>query len=156
MGIDDIELSPDLLTSLYAHSLVGTRESFLGNNQRHITFLCEQPDLEFLPEDQLLLIGKMLSACKYSMDDVVLINTASSSISLDELKSRFQPKTIFLWGVSSEIPGIAKPLEDFTIIVNADISVIRVPSPNLMTENDAQAQSLKQKLWVCLKKLFNL
>ncbi len=156
MGIDDIELSPDLLTSLYANSLVGIRESFLGNNQRHITFLCEQQVPEFLPEDQLLLISKMLSACKYSMDDIVLINLTRSSVSLDELKTEFQPKIIFLWGVSSEIPGITQPLKDFTIEVVGDISVIRVSTPTLLTGNDVAAQSLKQQLWACLKKLFNL
>jgi hypothetical protein len=156
MGIDHILLSPELLASLYPHSLVADAEPFLGRNLSHISFLCENPDKDFLPEEQLVFLHKMLSACKYSMDDIVLINIARSSVSLDGLKKQFQPDIIFLWGVSPESIGITTRIQEFSVFPVDGISIIRVPTPNLMTGIDPAAQALKQQLWTCLKKLFSL
>jgi hypothetical protein len=156
MGIDQIQLTSELLKSLYPETLVGTMEPFWGGNGRFISFLCYYPDQDFLPEEQFIFLHKMLSACKLSMDDIVLINTGRLSFTFDELRKQCQPVIIFLWGIRPDSLGLNTDLPDFTISTIDGISVVQIPSPDVMIGTDNSGHDLKQQLWACLKKLFNL
>jgi hypothetical protein len=156
MGIDQIRLSSELIQSLYPETLVDGPTFFLGKNLKQICFLVHCAEFDFLPEDQIVFLGKILPACKLSMDDIIVINTARLTLTFDELRNQFQPVIIILWGIRQDILGVSPDLPDFTISKMDGISVVRVPSPELMTENDLSGHNLKQQLWMCLKKLFNL
>jgi hypothetical protein len=156
MGIDQIRLSPELIKSLYPEILVGETAFFLGKNLKRISFLVYSSEFDFLPEDQFVFLHKMLSACKLSLDDITVINTARVSLTPDDLRQRWQPTTIFLWGVRPDSLNLGTDLPDFAISTNDGISVIRIPTPDILIGNDAAGQDLKKRLWTCLKKLFTL
>ncbi len=156
MGIDQIRLSEELIKSLYPETLVGGTAFFLGKNHKRISFLVYCHEFEFLPEDQIVFLHKMLSACKLSLDDITVINTARVSLTLDDLRQRWQPTTIFLWGIRPDSLNPGTDLPDFTISTIDGISIIQVPTPDILIGNDATGQDLKQRLWTCLKKLFIL
>lgn len=155
MGIDQILLTSELLRFLYPETLVDGMKAYWGENQRNISFLCHCPDQDFLPEEQFIFLHKILSACKLTPDDIVLFNTARESLSFRELKKQWQPAILFLWGVSADFLSL-NPLADFAISSVEGISVVQVPSPDLMIGTDAYGHELKQKLWASLKKLFTL
>jgi hypothetical protein len=156
MGIDQIRLSAELIKSLYPETLVGGTAFFLGKNLKRISFLVYCHEFEFLPEDQIVFLHKMLSACKLSLDDIAVINTAHVPLTLDDLRQQLQPVTIFLWGVRPDALSLDTDLPDFTISTIDGISVIQVPTPDLLIGNNSAGQDLKQRLWTCLKKLFIL
>ena len=108
MGINHIRLSSELIAALYPESLVegNTPEPakenvriskpvadkspayhFLGENNRSICFLANYPEGDFLPDDQLEFLKKMLAACKLSLNDIALLNIARSAFNLADLKS---------------------------------------------------------------------
>ncbi len=85
MGINDLQLSDEMIAALYPETLVGkdvrprqkksgetsitsakllTRYPFLGKNLRSICFLVSYPDDEFIPGEQLIFLLKILQACK--------------------------------------------------------------------------------------------
>jgi hypothetical protein len=156
MGIDHLQLSPVLIAALYPETLVAGNDPFLGKNLRSVGFLVHHPDLDYLPEEQFIFLGKMLTACKYHLDDIALVNTARLNLSFDELKKLLTPQIIFLWGIPPGSVGLSSELHDFSVTLIDGISVVPVPSPGLMSGNDPAGQELKQRLWVCLKKLFTL
>jgi hypothetical protein len=156
MGIDNLQLSPALIAALYPETLVVGNDIFLGKNLRSVGFLVHQPELDFLPEEQLIFLRKMLSACKYSLDDIALVNTARINLSFDDLKTLLQPRIIFLWGIPPASIGLSAELQNFNISLVDGISVVPVPSPGLMSSDDPAGHELKQRLWACLKKLFTL
>jgi hypothetical protein len=173
MGIDHLELSSELIAALYPETLVigndpqavkktGKNPSavgkypFLGRNLRSICFLVNYPHVEFIPEEQLAFLLKILTACKCSLDDIALINTANSPVQLDELKSWFGPKMIFLWGAIPALTGLTRELQDMTVSLQDGISVVLVSQVNTMTSDSKEGLELKQRLWTCLKNLFNL
>ena len=90
------------------------------------------------------------------MDDIVLINTGRLSFTFDELRKQCQPVIIFLWGIRPDSLGLNTDLPDFTISTIDGISVVQIPSPDVMIGTDNSGHDLKQQLWACLKKLFNL
>jgi hypothetical protein len=156
MGIDQIRLSAELIKTLYPETLVGGNAFFLGKNLKRIIFLVYCPEFDFLPEGQIVFLNKLLSACKLSLDDIAVINTAHIPITLDDLRQQLQPTTIFLWGVRPGLLSLSTDLPDFAISTIDGISVIQVPTPDILIGNDSAGQDLKQRLWTCLKKLFSL
>jgi hypothetical protein len=157
MGINDLRLSPELMAALYPETLVESNMlPFLGKNLRSICFIVDCPEQDFLPEDQLMFLRKILSACKCSLDDIALVNAGRLLLHLDDLKKQLQPRILFLWGIRPESIGLEPDLPEFTISTVDDISVIPVLSPGLMSADSPEGVALKQRLWTCLKKLFNL
>ena len=98
----------------------------------------------------------MLVACKLSFNDIALLNIAHLAFDLAELRLQLHPQIIFLWGITPASVGLKSGLPDFNISMVDGISVIPVLSPDVMSENRPEATELKQRLWICLKKLFTL
>ncbi len=183
MGINQINLSPEVISSLYPESLVpvgnkavtpmgnGGRETakkpgkspekkpefeFLGGNLRNICFLVESSADAFLSASQQLFLEKILLACKCTMADIAIVNLAKNSVRLADLRSQLNPSILYLWGVTTKQAGIKEELPDFTICLIDGMSVIAVSSTELMAGTTAEGTELKKRLWATLKKLFNL
>jgi hypothetical protein len=177
MGINHLQLSPELIAALYPETLVAGNDPvtvkktirtakpvpeppaaypFLGKNIRSICFLAHYPEGEFLPEVQLDFLQKILAVCKYSLDDIALVNTAHQPFDLAALRVQFQPRIIFLWGILPASVGLKPGMPDFSISLLDGISVIPVLRPALMSGDSPEGKEFKQRLWICLKKLFAL
>ena len=175
MGINDLRLTSELIATLYPECLIQENEPvilkenvsrlkpvaetaypFLGENNRSICFLANYPGEDFLPADQLLFLQKILAACKYNLNDIALVNIARIPFDLADLRIRFSPRIIFLWGVAPEHVGLISGLADFNITLVDGISVIPISDPHIMSGVSPEGTELKQRLWACLKKIFNL
>lgn len=177
MGINDLTLSPALVASLYPETLIATEElsgdldlaqkgltrdsektvyPFLGKNQPPFCFLVSYPDHEFIPEPQLTFLQKILTACKYSLDDIAIINTGRRQVEINTLIKQFDPRIIFLWGTGLDVTGINQELPDMAITTWQNISIVPVEKTGMMLKNNPEGIALKRDLWICLKKLFNL
>ena len=177
MGIDDIQLSPELIAALYPETLVSVNDlvaagiivktalpekspvtlyPYLGKNLRSIIFLVDYPDQEFIPENQLAFLRKILAACKCSLDDIALVNTSTCQVQLNELITQLHPRFIFLWGVVPAMTTRFQGLQDLTVSDIDGISIVPVLKANIMNTDNEKGPELKQQLWACLKKLFNL
>src|SRR5690349_3087341 len=49
--------------------------SYLGNNEKKVLILVSNPGVDYLPEDDMIFLKGMLSACKLSIQDVAIFNT---------------------------------------------------------------------------------
>jgi hypothetical protein len=177
MGINHLRLTSELIAALYPESLVAGTEPapvkenvripkpvavktaaypFMGENNHSICFLANYPEEDFLPAEQLVFLKKMLTACKLGLNDIALLNIAHIKIDLAELRAQLHPRTIFLWGIPPVSVGLKSGLPDFNISVFDGVSVIPVLSPDLMSGNRPEGTEFKQRLWICLKKLFTL
>jgi hypothetical protein len=176
MGIDHLQLSPELIAALYPETLVaGTMGStvkkavktsppallpayhFLGKNLRSVCFLVNYPDHPFLPDDKLVFITKMLTACKYNLEDISLINISKQQVEIAELRIQLNPQIIFLWGVLPSQIGIAqKGYPDLTVSAFDNISLLPVQHADLISGDSTEGLEMKKILWSALKKLFKL
>jgi hypothetical protein len=177
MGINHLQLSAELIAALYPESLVKSLHPdtgkipsnpllqvqtekrdypFLGKNLGSICFLVSSPEDEFIPNEQLLFLKKILVACRCSLDDIALINAKRHPINLETLKEQFHPGILFLWGVTPSSIGIEKDLPDMSITTTENIRVIPVLQADRMSMDNSEGVELKRTLWITLKKLFNL
>jgi|SRR5450631_901653 len=178
MGINDLQLSPELIAALYPETLVTAgdpvpisapvkaRESFpakrppytfLGKNRRALCILVSSSEEEFMPEEQMAFLQKIMAACKYSLDDIAVINTYGQSLDMESLKNQFSPHVIFLWGSPlPDIPGFPNTLTDMSVTTWENMIVLPVAQAGLMSSDNPEGLALKRVLWSSLKKIFNL
>lgn len=125
----------------------------LGNNQKNILVVVNNPGIAFLPDDELSFMTGVLGACKLSLADVAIVNFHNlTDVSYKELLHHFGSRIVLLFNVEPDTFGLPMNFPPYQIQPFAGNSFLYAPSLKDL-ENDRVEKS---KLWVCLKRLFNL
>ncbi len=73
---------------------------FMGNNKRHILLLVRDPSAVFLDEKTFQFLISIMDACKLSMEDVALVNTAHTGTrSLTDIAGELGSQIILFFGI---------------------------------------------------------
>lgn len=73
---------------------------FMGNNKRHILLLVRDPSAVFLDEKTFQFLISIMDACKLSMEDVALVNTAHTGARLiTGIAEELDSQIILLFGI---------------------------------------------------------
>lgn len=179
MDLNHIELSAEVVSGLYPDSLVelnnapaakpvaappaeagpartdkpATAWKSLGDNQRNILLIVNNEDVVFLPDNELTFLTGILGACKLTMADVAIINLHNNpEIVYKELITHFKAKVVLLFDVEPATFGLPMNFPQYQIQPFSGSSFLYSPSLKEL-ENDRVEKS---KLWVCLKRMFNL
>jgi len=173
MNINDIQLTPQLVADLYRSSLVEMSENpvepivaeikeetatgpgwkSLGNNKKNILIIAQYSDSTHLPDKELDFLTTMLGACKLGLDDVAIVNLNNHPGSLyKELTGHFKSKIVFLFDVEPASFGLPMNFPHYQLQAFANATFLYSPSLTELETDKLQ----KSKLWVCLKRLFNL
>ena len=173
MNINDIQLPAKLVADLYRSSLVetdgnhpsdpstekmeetgsGTEWKWLGDNRRNILVIVQQTDAVHLPDKELDFLTAMLSACKLGLADVAIVNRNNHpQASYKELAGFFKSKIVLLFDVEPAAFGLPINFPHYQLQAFANATFLFSPSLSELENDKLQ----KSKLWVCLKRLFNL
>lgn len=175
MDINNIELPGTMVVDLYQSTLVDGTEAkekvavaplatssiaeekstfkSLGNNQRNVLIIVKSNEAVYLPDNELAFLTGILGACKLSLADVAIVNlTNYSDASYKELTTFFKSKIALLFDVEPSQFGLPMSFPHYQLQPFANNSFLYSPSLKDL-ENDKVEKS---KLWVCLKRLFNL
>jgi hypothetical protein len=173
MDLNSISLSGTVLAELYGNTLVeqgvytpnaeepkpvkeeakSTGWKSLGDNKKNILVLVNYSGVEYLPEQQLNFLNGMLGACKLELSDIALINIGDHhSASYKEIMLQFKSRIILLFDIAPTSIGLPLDFPHFQIQPFSGNSFLYSPSLDEL-END---KMLKSKIWVCLRRLFNI
>jgi hypothetical protein len=180
MDLNDIKLPASVVANLYTHSLVDTGETapvqhkpepvtattvqppadttaktwkWLGENNRNILVAVQYDDVVHLPDAQLQFLANMLSACKLSLADVAIVNVkAQPQGQYKEIITQFKSKVALLFDIEPSAFGMPMNFPYFQIQPFDSCSFLYSPSLEELEADKLQ----KSKLWVALKRLFNL
>ncbi len=179
MNINNIELPVALVADIYQNFLINTKDETvsisapappseagpartdkpetawksLGNNQKNILVIVNNDEVVFLPDNELTFLTGILGACKLTLADVAIVNLATTpAIVYKELIAHFKSKIVLLFDVEPAAFGLPMSFPQYQIQPFAGNSFLFSPSLKNL-ENDKVEKS---KLWVCLKRLFNL
>lgn len=163
MSIDNIQLSKTARRILFTKTLVETIEAgtsgdesseitinCLGGNEKNILFLVKDPQNKFLADEQMNLLSNLITACKLTMADIVLVNTAQTPANYQQLSNHFQSKKILIFGIDTAELELPFSIPHFQIQTFNQQLYMTAPSLNQFLTN----KDLKKKLWLCLQKLF--
>lgn len=160
MSINTIQLKTSMLADLYRNSLVESTTSmpeskqlnYLGNNKQNILIFVLHENLAFLPDKELEFLTNVLSACKLSIADIGIINAHNAE--QDEIQNiiNSEATNILLFGVEPLSIGLPINFPFYQLQKFAGKTYLAAPGLNYLQED----KTAKQKLWTCLKSLFQL
>ena len=126
---------------------------YLGNNKKNILVIVNNNEVVHLPDIELTFLTGVLGACKLSLADVVIVNFSNyPESSYKELTSFFKSKIVLLFAIEPAAFGLPMTFPHYQIQAFAGNSFLYSPSLKELENDKVQ----KSKLWVCLKRLFNL
>jgi hypothetical protein len=179
MDLNNINLPSSVIADLYASSLIDTGEiaakapqpvvsveqpviaaqqpatkglKFLGDNKKNILVVVNSDQAVHLPDEELELLTNMLSACKLSLADVAIVNIHQQPVSYKELLAALKGRSALLFDIEPSAFGLPMSFPHFQIQPFASCSFLY--SPSLKELGDDRV--LKSKLWVSLRRLFNI
>jgi hypothetical protein len=176
MDLNHIEFPAALIANLYHSSLIedetGLKKTIpkekvfpadeitgstpwksLGNNQKNILIVLKSNEAVHLTDKDLAFLTDILGACKLGLADVSIVNLKNHpDASYKEITSFFKSKIVFLFDVEPASFGLPMSFPLYQIQSFAGSSFLFSPSLGKL-ENDKVEKS---KLWVSLKRLFNL
>ncbi|HTI58870.1 hypothetical protein [Mucilaginibacter sp.] len=83
--------------------------NYLGSNKKNFLILVNYPDREFIQDDHLVALEKVLSGIKHTRDDVAILNLAKNdSVNYEQIAAFFKPQTIVILGK----PALPKGMGD--------------------------------------------
>ena len=181
MSLNDLHLSPAVLSRLYPATLINTAKTdivqadsiakdlpktkiesekqtkpawkFLGDNQQKILIVVNYKDAVHLPDEELSFLTNMLAACKLSLGDVAIVNRHNyEGIFCKEILTHFQSKIVFLFGVEPAEFGLPVSFPYFQVQSVAKCTFLYTPA---LEERHTEVL-LKSKLWVSLRSIFGI
>lgn len=178
MGINNIELQAVVIEELYHSSLfeestislmkkvvpsIVTKKiestdnskewKSLGNNSKQILILVKNEVAVHLPDSELSFLTGILSACKLSLADVAIVNANNyPEAKYKELTSFFSSKIVLLFDIEPSTFGLPMSFPYYQIQSFTGNSYLYSPSLQSLENNKVE----KSRLWVSLKRLFNL
>jgi len=179
MGLNDLQLSPNVLSALYPSSLINLDSDivqqpksakplpektvepmpsepnlkYLGNNQNNILVVVSYNEAVHLPDEELNFLTNMLTACKLNLGDVVIINKNNlKEESYKDLLARFKSRIVFLFGVEPFAFGLPVSFPHYQVQTVTNCTFLYTPS----LEEQRTDPLLKSKLWVSLRNIFGI
>jgi hypothetical protein len=172
--INHINLPAFLIAELYRSSLISKEETtenqpvteinegkhakltdfkWLGENRKNVLVMVYYEDAVHIPDPDLVFLTGILGACKLNLADVAIVNLNNHpDVSYKELLTFFKSRIVLLFGIEPSLFGLPMRFPHFQIQPFDGSSFLFSPSCKQL-END---KILKSKLWVSLKRLFNL
>ena len=166
MGLDNIQLTAGLYSSMFKNYLVDLRKNdeakpakskpvldFLGGNKQSIVFMAKDRQNKFLADDQMKFLNDLLTACNLNMADIAFVNLYGiKGLTYHKLNKEINPKKILLFGINAK--ELDLPFEIPFFQVQNFHEQVYVICPGL--EKIQSNKELKKQLWTCLQKIFNL
>jgi hypothetical protein len=172
MSLNSIKFEPTEIASLYKNSLVevnatqqllpqsdsntesvATGLKYLGENKKKTLVIVRNAIAVHIPDKQLSFLTKLLAACSLTLADVAVLNFQNhNSSEFNEILNFFKPKVVLLFDVEPGEFGLPMIFPQFQVQGHKDAVFVSSPSLEVIEPD----KSLKGKLWVCLKKIFNL
>jgi hypothetical protein len=126
---------------------------FLGENKKKTLIVVNYGDAVHIPDKQLSFLTKLLGACNLSLADVAILNFHNyNAADFDQILNHFKPKVVLLFDTEPGEFGMPMLFPQFQVQGYKDAVFVSSPSLEIIEPD----KTLKGKLWVCLKKIFNL
>ena len=177
MALNNIQLNATLLKEMYGASLVEVKETtdkktlpnaaipamektsslkewrMLGRQKKNILIVVRYPDNEYMPDDQLNFLVSVLGACRLSLDDVGIVNSSNApSAFYKAMMEKFASTTTLLFGLTPQEFEMPVNFPEFQVQNFNNCTFLHAP----VLERLETDKILKSKLWVSLRKIFNL
>lgn len=125
----------------------------LGQNRKNILVIVKNEPAGLPGENDLVFLTGILQACKLELDDTVVISLQDyASVGYKIILNQFNSKQVILFGASAADLDLPVLFPDFQVQTVAKTQFLSAPALAAISAD----KLLKSKLWVCLRRLFNV
>ena len=129
---------------------------FLGEHQKKILVLVQDPDAVHLNERAFDLLTSILNACKLTIADIALINLANKNFSLHQILIQVPSEFVLVFDILPTQLKIKLPTKLYTPILLGETQLLFSNNLSQMQGIDQASKIEKTKLWTALKLIFKL
>lgn len=129
---------------------------FLGNNQKHIVILVNDIEAVYLRDEWLQFLSNILGACKLNLGDVAIVNHANNPMLFTDFQQQLAPQHFILFDVPTQNIQLPFTVPFYQLQQFGSTQFLLAPSLALMLGNTEAVKMEKSKLWLSLKKMFNI
>jgi hypothetical protein len=183
MALNDIRLNSTILSEIYKSSIVEIDDQFhtnevrsstptqalqkddptpnatpsawkhLGDFKKRILLVVRYAGVTYLPDEPLTFLTSILGACKLSMADVAIINISNfPTAQYGDLQEKFNSAVVMFFGLTPSELEMPIDFPEFQIQPFNNCTFLHTP----VLERLETDKVLKSKLWVCLRRIFDL
>ena len=125
----------------------------LGQNRKNILVIVKNEPAGLPGGNDLAFLTGILQACKLELDDTVVISLQDyASVGYKVILNQFNSKQVILFGASAADLDLPVLFPDFQVQAVAKTQFLSAPALAAISAD----KLLKSKLWVCLRRLFNV
>ncbi|MES1221482.1 MAG: hypothetical protein ABUT20_38640, partial [Bacteroidota bacterium] len=118
--------------------------------------IVQEEHVAYITETHLNFISKILSACKMNIADVAIVNHFAKPVVIGELKKQLEPAVVLLFGPEPVQIKLPISFPQFKSQAYDGSTYLYSPSLNELAQDSEEGKLLKSKLWVCLRKIFEV
>jgi hypothetical protein len=171
MSFKNLQLPDFLLADIYKNDLVAFNgekkpeakkiaptptQWFLGENKKNVLIALNDTDAVFLRDEWLQFLSNILQACHLNLADVAIINLVHQELNYKKVVEALSPKYFLLFDVNLKAFQLPFVIPNYQI-QNYNQSQFLLSASLLEMEGGSQEAKLeKSKLWLSLKKMFNI
>lgn len=125
----------------------------LGQNRKNILVIVKNEPAGLPGENDLAFLKGILQACKLELEDIALISLQDyESVGYKVMLNQFNSKQVLLFGATAADLDLPVVFPEFQVQAVAKTQFLSAPTLAAISED----KLLKSKLWVCLRKMFNV
>lgn len=176
MGFTNLRLPEHVIASLYKDDLVvmdsiknkapvpapakteaaPEKPLFLGSNLQHIVILVNDSNAVHVDDAALSFLTNIIQACKKNLGDVAIVNLAHHALGYAELKAKLSPKYLLLFDIAPSSIQLPFTVPNYQLQLYDGCQFLFAGNMLSMIPDTQEAKLEKSKLWLSLKKMFNL
>jgi hypothetical protein len=135
---------------------VKPEQYFLGDNGKKITILVNEADAVYLNDRNLEFLTKILGACKLNLSDVAIINIKRNPMLFAQISKELNSTICLMFNVTTEHIQLPFSIPHYQVQPYNNCQFLLGPSLEIYNSEGEDAKLEKTKLWLSLKKIFNL
>jgi len=170
MDMKNEQIPPFILSDIYRNSITIIEEEnitqtvllpnknllYLGENKKQIIILVDEENTLHLQDDSYTFLSSILNACKLNMADVAIINCNKQTINYAIIKEQLKPSYCIVFGNAFQNVKIPASISLYEPTLFENTTYLLASELSVMKLNTQEAKIEKSKLWVSLKKIFNI
>ena len=144
------------LIPIRKQEIITPKKWFLGDNKKQILILVKDIEAVYLRDEWLQFLTNILGACKLNIGDVAIVNYANNPINFTALNEQLNPQFYLLFDVASQDIQLPFTVPNYQLQKFGNATFLLAPSLALMQGTTEAVKMEKSRLWLSLKKLFDI
>jgi len=152
-----VELPKDAPSKKNIEKAMATPQQwFLGENKKKVVIVVKDEESVYLRDQWLQFLSNILGACKLNLGDAAIVNYTRTSYGYEELLNKLTPQYLLLFDITANEIQLPFTVPHYQVQSYNHCSILLAPALEKMLGNEPASMLEKSKLWLSLKKMFNV